>query len=66
MPHLIMLPFNFNKTQTQTKFASKFGMYKSEEPSKGNHMEVGLVVTPKLPPTELEMTSNTTCISSIT
>jgi hypothetical protein len=28
-------------------------------------MEVDSIVTPKLPPTELEMTSNTTFISNI-
>jgi hypothetical protein len=64
MLHLIMLPFNFEETQTQTGSTSEFSVHRSEEPSKGNHMGVDLLVTPKLPPIELEMTSNTTCISS--
>ncbi len=48
MPHLVMSPFNSNKTQTQSIFAFEFGVHRSEEQIEGEEMEMDLMITPKL------------------
>jgi hypothetical protein len=48
MPHLVMPPFNSNKTQTQSIFSFEFGVHRSEEQIEGEEMEMDLMNTPKL------------------
>jgi hypothetical protein len=59
MPHLVMQPFNSDTTQAHSRFASKFGMHKSEEHNESEYMEVNLVMTLESQPIKLEMTFST-------
>jgi hypothetical protein len=58
MPHLMMSPFDFDKTQAHSKFASKFNMHGNEEHNESEKMEVDLVVALESQPIELKVISS--------
>ncbi len=53
----MMPPFESNETQTHSKYASKYGLYRNEKQSEGNKMEVDSMVAPKPQPTKLILIS---------
>jgi len=59
MPHSVMPPFNSDKAQAHSEFASEFNMHKNEEQIESKNMEVNSAITPKSQPTKLEMTCST-------
>jgi hypothetical protein len=65
-PHLVMLPFKPNKTQTPFRFASEFNMHGNEEHNEDGKVEVDLVVALELQPIELEVISSIRISSNVT
>jgi hypothetical protein len=47
MPHLVMLPFNFSRVQTHSRFTFESSKHGNEKQIEGGKMEVDLVIALK-------------------